>query len=358
MIKVDFFSIRWSSLARLDEFFFNTQNTYFLELLDAVVESKTVGEPIEEYNPIIIKAPTASGKTHLLEAIAMKMHENKPELKIGYGKASGLIAIFNDKKSQARRIQELQSCDVLLLDDIQTLVGYSQVQEELAMLIDALLEKGTFIAVSYAPNKKGSVKQVFNSSYDLENSLSSRIFSGLNFNLENPDLDVRMRIAEQCAEKLEVRITKSMCLTIARFTQDARQVKGIIKTIFAYVKATGFDLSEEELQGFLDKFESKGAITPDLIIAFTARYYNIQQKDLKGKSRQKDIILARQVSMYLCRKLLNLPYLSIAEIFGGKDHSTVMHAYKKIEKQTNLKNTLEMLSQKISQSASLMTGIY
>ncbi len=353
MLKIDFFLTQWASLACLEKFFISSKNSYFLELLETIITLKCSDEDIKMYNPLIIKAPTASGKTHLLEAVARKIHERRPDFKLAFGKALGLVSIFNDKRGQARRIHELQNCHVLLLDDLQALAPYPSVQDDLASLLDALIEKNVLIVLNYSDSALVEKKNMHFQTHELEDSLVSRIYSGLSFNLERADLDLRMRIVEEYTKELDIAFTKSMCLNVARYSQDVRQLKGLVKTLSAFSKAKKNNLTEDDLDRFLQNFESKSAITAEIILIQTSQFFNVKIEDLKGKKRAKDILLARQVGMYLCRKLLALSYLSIAELFGGRDHTTVMHSCKKIEKQEDLRLTLNMLSQRISHSVSL-----
>ncbi len=358
MLKIDFFLTQWSSLANLDSFFLPHKKKYLFDLLETFIALKSEDKTLESINPLAIKGPTASGKTHILEGVARLIHEKKPELKIAFGKAIGLVSIFNDKRGQARRIQELQNCDVLLLDDIQALAPYPLVQDDLASLIDVLQNKNTFIVTTYSAFGE---YENFNSSSQMrgiEENLLSRIFSGISYQIDKPDLDIRMRIVNEEAQIIGLELSKSMSLNIARSSQDVRQVKGIVKTLRAYTQAGNKILTEEDLERFVDSYDSKNVVTPELILVQTAVFFNVQLSDLKGKKRTKDILLARQMSMYLCRKMLALPFSAIAELFGGKDHTTVIHAYKKIEKEQDLRITLDVLSQRIAHSASFMHGSY
>ncbi len=356
MLKVDYFSIKWNLLLKLEDYLFNNQTSYNMEILNNITSLKLSGMPIDLYNPILIKAPTSAGKTHLLDSLALTFHKQAPNFKIAYGKAHGLINIFNDKKNQARRIEELYEADILLLDDIHLLVGRPDIQKELVLLIDNLIGNNKLVAVTYSIDKNLEQSSFFSFSWTLEDALLSRLSSGIVFNLENPDLDVRMRVVEKLSEDYKLNLTKAMCLSVARFSQDIRQLKGVLKTIAAYTKATKISIDEEDLLRMLNGYGDSNSLSPELIIAHTATYFGLQTKELKGTSRKKNIIMARQVGMYLCRKLLGLSFSRIADLFGGKDHTTVIHACRKVEDQPALQPTLELLTEKINYNSTLLTG--
>ncbi len=361
MLKVDFFSTRWENLNQLDSLVCNAKSTQTLQILKNVIEKKINNQPIREYNPILIKAPIASGKTHILEGIAHEIHNKRPDFSIAFGKAGGLLNIFDNKKSHSRRIHELQSCDIFLIDDIHFLANEENVQYELTNLIDLLIEQGSLVITTYStasPQLSLSAKGFSAGKSILDDALLSRITSGLNFSIDSPDLDVRMRIVEQQCEVLKFNLGKSLCLTIARYSQDARQLQGIVKTVWVYSQSMTEKLDESMILRLLEEFESKNAVTTDLIIAQTASFYGLTTRELKSRSRKKNILLGRQMGIYLCRKLLGLPYLNIAELFGGKDHTTIIHACKKIENDENLLPTINMLTQRILHISQTISNNY
>ncbi len=357
MINVDYFSIKWSILPDFSEFISGKQNTFNTEILEHAIKTKASGQSIAEVNPILIKAPTASGKTLILEALAKKAHELNPNLKIALGQALGLAKFFTDKKSSLRRIKEIQEADIILLDDMHLLSNYASVQADYVSLFDTLLKEEKLLIIAFSSSSARehfmpSVHAVLN----FEESLLSRISSGITLNLSPPDLDVRMRFAERSAQNLKLILTKSMCLILARFCLDLRQLSGILKTLSAYTKTTKKTFNEEELEYMLKGYTEEHYFTPELIIQQTANFYGLEIHDIRGKSRSAQIVLARQISMYLCRKLLGFSYAHIAEIFGGNDHTKAMYACKKIENEQSLTPLINMLTQKITQNASPLAG--
>ncbi len=296
--------------------------------------------------PILLKAPASCGKTLLLEGIAQKAHRLNSKLKIALGQAVGLVELFENsprgKLGPAKRIRELQQADILLLDDVHHLAPYPYIQSELAILLDELIKKNKIVITTMADNSA-------NYSNKLEQHLLSRLSSGIVLELFLPDLDVRMRVIESEANRLKLSLSKTVCLTLAKFTNDIRKLLGIIKTLDAFVKTSKAELNEDDLKRILKNYTDTVGLTPETIMFCTAQYYSLQVRDLLGKNRSAHVVLARQISMYLCRRLLGVSYSHIAQIFE-KDHTTVLHACSKIENKQELQSTLSILSQKIEQT--------
>ncbi len=357
MINVDYFSIKWNSLPEFTDFIAGKQNSYNTEILERAIYTKANNENISEYNPFLIKAPTAAGKTMLLEAIAKKAHQINPKLKIALGQAAGLTKFFTDKKSSLRRIRELQEADIILLDDIQLLSNAAEIQEDFVSLFDLFIKNDKLLIVSFTSARQDLFTPSVDKMLNFEQAFLSRVFSGIIINLYPPDLDVRMRFAEKSAKELKLNLTKAMHLMLARFCVDLRQLTGIIKTLSAYSKSSKKNFSEEELEIMLKGYTDEHYFTPELILQQTALFYALDVDDIRGKSRAANVVLARQISMYLCRKLLGFSYANIAEVCGGKDHTTAMYACKKIEQEQKLVPVVNILSHKITQNASSLTNI-
>lgn len=347
MLIVDYFSIKWNSLALLSSYIPDSKNMPKLEIIKEAITLKANNQDIALYNPFLLKGPTASGKSLLLEGIAKELHNQQAHLKIALGQASGLISLYNDPEKSARRIVELQETDVLLLDDIHLLALYPHIQEDLSTLLDHLVKRNCLCVITYSNSSMTN---------QLEKSLLSRLSLGITLNFSPPDLDARMRFVEKLCMEYDLKLTRSMYLSVARFTQDIRHLHGTIKTLVAYVKTTKEKIDEETLNRILKGYGDDNNCSPELIVLHTAEFYALHVKDIRGKGRTAKVVLARHISMYLCRKLMGLSYVAIAEFFGGKDHTTVIHACNKIENQRELQATINILSQKILQSSSSITG--
>ncbi len=356
MINVDYFSTKWNALPDFSDFISGKQNAFNTEIVENAIKAKARNESIAELNPILIKAPTSSGKTLLLEALAKKAHELNPDLNIALGQALGLVKFFTDKKSSLKRIREVQEADIVLLDDIHFLSKHTDVHRDFTSLFDTLLRNEKLLIVTFSSRARESLMPSVHTALNFEEALLSRLCSGIILNFYPPDLDVRMRFAEKSAKELKLNLTKSMYLILARFCQDLRQLNGLVKTLAAYAKTSKKIFNEEDLEIMLKGYTDEYFFTPELIIQQTASFYGLTMQDIRGKSRVAKIVLARQVSMYLCRKLLGFSYAHIAEIFGSSDHTKAMYACKKIENEQSLTPLINTLTQKITQNASPLTG--
>ncbi len=358
-MKSEHFTNKKESSSTFDDFIYGAQNKILVESLENAVLSKVKlldDENVEEIDLdfIFLKGISLSGKSHLLEATAHKMKELAQDSKVLVARAKELITFFSEQKKYSKKIQELENLDLLLIDDIHLLAGEKECQEEISHLLEILKMKNALVVTSYSASYDLANQASIDKALYLEQNFYSRICSGLNFNISPPDIDIAMRYAQKECEKYKLSFTKSMCLTLARFCYDIRQLQGLLKTIELYTRANKFIFTDNSLLTFLQDYEGKKELSPDLILNFTAQYYSLQVKDLKGKSRLANIVRARQMSMFLCRKLLAYSYPRIAQIYGGKDHTTIMYACEKIEKDSLELELAQKLMKKIIQESSFV----
>lgn len=285
-----------------------------------------------DFNPLCIYGGSGLGKTHLLNAIGNYALLRDSSLKVRYvtseeftnefiealqnpNKSQGLIADFN------RRYREV---DVLLIDDIQFLGGKESTLEQFFHTFNALYQanKRIVIASDVAPkNLRG-----------FESRLISRFESGLTVDVKPPDLETRIAILRMMSSMNNSDIPHDVLDLIAeRFTQNIRELEGALNRVTAIASLSNQPVSRAQAEQTLqDFFSSDVDIRPTDIIGQVAKYFHLTFDDLVGRSRTKNVALARQVSMYLAREMTSMSLVDIGEVFGGRDHTTVMHACTRI----------------------------
>jgi len=302
--------------------------------------------PSHAYNPLFIYGDVGLGKTHLLHAIAHYIIKNKPELSFAYVSSEQFTneminAIRDDKTVEFRG--KYRNKDILLVDDIHFLAGKERTQEEFFHTFNSLYEARKQIVLS-SDRPPGEIPT-------LEKRLQSRFEWGLIADIQPPDLETRIAILKKKAEAEDIYLPDEVALLIAqRIKTNIRKLEGCLIRLIAYSSLLKRKIDEnsanEILRNILPQEESK-PITIGLIQKTVSKYYKIKESDLRVKKRVKSIAFPRQVAMYLCRELTNASFPEIGEKFGGKDHTTIMYAHRKIsaqkEKDENLKNELRDL---------------
>jgi len=305
----------------------------------AVAES-----PSKAYNPLFIYGGVGLGKTHLMHAIGHYVISNNISEKVAYLSSekftNHFINAIRDNKTVEFR-NKYRNIDVLLIDDIQFLAGKEQTQEEFFHTFNALHENNKQIVISSdRPPKEIPT---------LEDRLRSRFEWGLITDIQLPDLETRIAILRKKSSHEGIIIPDEVLSYIAEKIQtNIRELEGALIRIIAFSsledKKINLPLAEEVLKDFFSSGKNKN-LSIDKIILTTSNYFNIKTEDIKSKKRTQNIAVPRQIAMYLCRELTDIPLLKIGENFGGKDHSTVIHAHKKIvadlKTDDNLKRTIK-----------------
>lgn len=282
-----------------------------------------------EFNPLFIYGNSGLGKTHLLHAIRMRIRERHPEYNIVYVKGDDftnelISAIQKGKNIEFR--DKYRNANLFLMDDIQFIAGKTGTQEEFFHTFNALFEYNRQIVfTSDRPPSEIS---------KLEDRLRSRFESGLVIDIQPPDYETRMAIIRNKASQIGILIEDDIADYIAQnITANVRQLEGAVKKLKAYRDLMNEPVTISVTAKVLENFykDSTEGPTPDLIIEETAKYYFISPAEIKGNSHSRNIVLARHVSMYIIRSLTNLSLSDIGEIFGGKDHTTVLNATRRIE---------------------------
>ena len=286
-------------------------------------------EPGKSYNPLFIYGGVGLGKTHLMHAIGHAMLEKNPNARIVYVTSE----MFTNEMIEALRAgknaefrQKYRNTDLMMIDDVQFIAGKQSVQEEFFNTFNTLHNAGHQIVISSDRPPK-EIKS-------LEERLSSRFEWGLVADIQPPDRETRIAILRNRAQLEHVDVDDDVILYIAEHVQNnIRQLEGSLTRVIAYSRLKSVPinmaLAHEALKDLLPD-ETAPVVTPDRIKEIVASYYSVSVDNLMSQRRDKEIVMPRQVAMYLCHKLLNLPYKRIAQLFDRGDHTTAISACKKI----------------------------
>ena len=292
----------------------------------AIAVSNTPGQV---YNPLFIYGPPGVGKTHLLYAIANGIRKGNPNANIVYIKGDQFTnelvdAIRNGKNIEFR--SKYREADLFLVDDVQFIAGKESTQEEFFHTFNKLYEEHKQIVMT--SDRKPSDMAT------LEDRLRTRFEWGLTMDIQPPDYETRMAILKNKARQLGLDLSDDVCNYIAiNVTNNVRQIEGTVKKILAYRDLNNMPLDLPNISRAIDdmfKSEGNALPTPNLIITQVCKFYSVDETILRGTQRNRNVSEARQMSMYLIRKLTNLSLPDIGNEFG-KDHTTVLHAIRKVE---------------------------
>ena len=311
-----------------DRFIVGSNNKFAHATARAVAEN-----PALAYNPLFIYGNSGLGKTHLLYAIRHAIKEQFSDMNIVYVKGdeftNELIHAIKTNKNEEFRAK-YRSADVLLVDDIQFIRGKDQTQEEFFHTFNALYEGGCQIVLTSDRPPKEIDR--------LEDRLKSRFEWGITADVGPPDYETRTAIIQSKALELGVTLPADVTTYIAEnITANIRQLEGAVKKLTAYRELLDTDVDRDIAnKAIQDILRNEFLPTPDLIVQETARYFTLSTEDIRGRSRIKDTATARQVSMYLIRKLTDFSLADIGKEYkgksgGGMDHTSVLNSIRKIE---------------------------
>jgi len=285
--------------------------------------------PARSYNPLFVYGDAGLGKTHLLQAISNYVTDNYPHYRVRYISTETLLNEFVDairKNTQPEFKRRFREIDVLLVDDIQFMEGKEQLQEEFFHTFNTLHDAQRQIVLS-SDRPPDAIAT-------LEDRLRSRFKMGLITDIQPPDFETRLAILQKKGEQSGTRVPADVLEFIAtHITYNIRELEGALIRVSAYAALNDTDLSVDLVSEILaDSISATKPrqITAAYIIERTAEMFGLQVEQLRGKSRTRDLVHARQVGMYVCRELTDLSYPQIGKEFGGRDHTTVIHAYDKI----------------------------
>jgi chromosomal replication initiator protein len=301
--------------------------------------------PGEAYNPLFLYGGVGLGKTHLMHAIGNRILQNNRKANVLYVTSekftNQLINAIKDYKNETFR-NKYRNIDVLLIDDIQFISGKDRVQEEFFHTFNALHEEGKQIIISSDKAPKDIAL--------LEDRLKSRFEWGLLADLSNPDYETRLAILRKKAQDERIIVDDHILSNIAnKIDSNIRELEGVFNKIVAIASLNNEPISIELAEKTINEFkqQSEKVISSDFIKETVAKYFNVNKDDLASDKRSNDITFPRQIAMYLCREVANLSFPKIGADFGNRDHSTVMHAYKKIEKEIKDKNNTRLIVESV-----------
>ena len=332
-----------------DTFVVGNNNRFAHSAALAVAES-----PGETFNPLYIYGGPGRGKTHLLHSIGHFILDKNPNTKVLYVTSEEFTnevieSIRNGNSSSMTKFRDkYRKVDVLMIDDIQFIIGKESTQDEFFHTFNALQTQGKHIIItSDKPPKEMET---------LEERIRSRFEWGLMADIGAPEYETRMAILRKKAELDQIDISDDVLNYIAtNIKYNVRELEGALNKLVAYNKLVNtpitIEIAEKELQNIITPDKPR-EITPQLIIEVVSEHYNITVDQMISKTRSSDIAKPRQIAMYLCKNMTDSPLDSIGELLGGRDHSTIIHGIRKVteeyESNETTRNTIETIKKKIN----------
>jgi len=332
-----------------DTFIVGSNNKFAQAAALAVAES-----PGDTYNPLFIYGGAGLGKTHLMHSIAHYIIENNQDSKVLYVTSEEFTnelieTIRNGNNTAMTKFREkYRNIDVLLVDDIQFIIGKESTQEEFFHTFNSLHSaKKQIIISSDKPPKDMEI---------LEERFRSRFEWGLIADITLPDYETRMAILHKKEEMDGYNINEEVIKYIANnIKSNIRELEGAFNKVMAFAKLeqreVTLELAEQALKDIVSP-DKKRVITPEYIISVVAEHFSVSAADLSGNKRNSKVVVPRQIAMYLCRDLIDTSLKTIGKSLGNRDHTTVMHGIEKIEKEMenndNIRNAVDILKKKIN----------
>ena len=338
--NINYENANLNSKYRFDTFVVGNNNKFAHSASLAVAESPGVA-----YNPLYLYGGAGLGKTHLMHSIGHFILDQNPDMKVLYVTSEQFTneVIESIRSGNAAKMTKLRdkyrTVDVLLIDDVQFIIGKESTQEEFFHTFNVLHSAGKQIVLSSdkPPKEMETLEERFRSRFDW----------GLIADIQPPDYETRMAIlrknAEACNKPVDDEIFKYIATNIK---SNIRELEGAFNRIIAKSKIENqseitMELAEDALKDIINPDKPK-EITPELIIEVVAEHFGVSPEDITSKKRNSEFVQPRQVVMYLCRKLTDTSYVNIGKLLGKKDHTTIIHGVNKIEDE--LKNNDELAS--------------
>ena len=309
----------------------------------AVAES-----PAEAYNPLFIYGGVGLGKTHLMQAIGHFIHQNDPDKKILYMTSetftNQLISAIQLKKTYEFR-EKIRQADVLMVDDIQFIAGRESTQQEFFNTFNELHNDNKQIILTSDKPPKDIQR--------LEERLVSRFEWGLVADIQRPDVDTRVAILREKTTREDIHVPDDVLQLIAgKIDSNIRELEGCLTRLVLYSNMVkepiSTELCEKALKDIFDQQKHK-QITAELIMRTVADYYGLSMEDITGPTRKREITVPRQIAMFLTREMTGMSLPQIGNVFGGRDHTTVLHSCKTVEANMTANNDVKAVVEDIKQ---------
>ena len=312
-------------------------------------------EPGTKYNPLYLYGGVGLGKTHLMQAVGNEILKRDPTQRIEYVTIESFTNEFINaiqKKKNGSFVDKYRNIDVLIIDDMQFLAGKEKTQDEFFHTFNALHQTNKQIIIS-----SDKPPQLLT---NLEDRLLSRFAMGMTADVQTPDLETRSAILQSKAAEKGIILPLDVVEYLARHSQNnIRELEGALTKLMAYCELKGVEPSVQAAQTLMDGVNAGRPklkpLSPRIVIERVAAYFDLQTSDILGAKRDKDIVLPRQITMYLMRHELDLSFPKIAAAVGGRDHTTAMHSVTKIEKaleaDDNLRADVQSLRERLQVAA-------
>ncbi len=303
---------------------------------------------LEGNNPLVICGPPGMGKTHLLHAVGNQVRNSFPERKIQYISAetflNEFVSAIRRNETDKFRLKYRDSADMLLIDDVQFIGKGEKTMEEFFHMINSFLEKKKQIVIASDRMPRDLP--------GIDDRNRSRLEWGLVVDITMPDLETRVAILRYKAEKMSIRLTEDVINHIARISKRSiRELEGNLKKVKMFSELQGLDIDITLAKKVLSAHETQTVISVETIQKIVAEHFKVRVQDLKSTARAKQIVVPRQISMYLIKRHLDKSLVDIGRAFGGKDHTTVMNALERVNHlqsiDLDLKNDIEDLNNQI-----------
>lgn len=288
-------------------------------------------------NPLFIYGGVGLGKTHLMEAIGNAVIDEDPSKKVLYCTGelfvSELIKVMLNPKNNEMNEQfkkKFRDLDLLLIDDVQIIAGKEKCQEEFFHTFNALCDSGKQIVLtSERPPKEIN---------GLTDRLKTRFSMGVSVDIQTPDYETRLAILKKRAEEERYIVADDILVKVAtKVKSNVRELEGVFNKLMAYTRFTNNQLTDDVVDNIIESIlvKSSNILSSTLVMQVVAQFFNIKVSDLTSDKRSNSIAKPRQIAMYLCREVADMSFSAIGNDFGGRDHSTVLHAYSKISDEYN-----------------------
>jgi chromosomal replication initiator protein len=310
-----------------DNFIIGNNNRFARATAYAVYENLGVT------NPLYIYGGVGLGKTHLMQAIGNAVIDEDPSKKVFYCTGEVFVneliqVMLNPKNTDLNDAfkKKFRNSDLLLIDDVQIIAGKDKCQEEFFHTFNTLCESGKQIVLtSEKPPKEIN---------GLEDRLKTRFSMGVSVDIQTPDYETRLAILKKKAEEERYLIDDDVLIKVAtKVKSNVRELEGVFNKIMAYTKFTNNPLTDPVVDNIIESIlvKNSNVLSSTLVMQVVAKFFNLKVSDLTSDKRSTTIAYPRQIAMYLCREVADMSFPAIGKDFGGRDHSTVLHAYSKIK---------------------------